>query len=80
MGNTTQSQVFFLISSIGFVTLWVLVGVFLYYAIKAVKSFSRIINKIEKDIGEIGDTSKEMVEDIRESTIFQFLFGTGAFW
>ena len=70
-----QSQIFFFISSIGFVFLWILVAIFLVYLIRATNTFSRIMNRIEKDIDEIGDTTKEMVEDMRDSMIFRFLFG-----
>ncbi len=66
---------FFLISSIGFVFLWILTGVFLVYLIKAMKTFSRIIEKAESSIGDLSDTTKEMLEDVHQSTIFQFIFG-----
>ena len=74
MDTLLQTQIFFFISSIGFVTLWILVVIFLVYLIRATKTFSKIINKIEKDVDQIGDTTKEMVEDVRESVIFNFLF------
>ena len=69
-----QSQVFFFISSVGFVTLWILVAIFLVYLIRATNTFSKIMEKVEKDINEIGDTTKEMVEDMKDSVIFNFLF------
>ena len=75
MDAIVQSQIFFFISSIGFVFLWILVAIFLVYLIRATNTFSRIMNRIEKDIDEIGDTTKEMVEDMRDSMIFRFLFG-----
>ena len=74
MDSLLQSQVFFFVSSIGFVTLWILVAIFLFYLILATDSFSRIMQKMEKDIDKIGDTTKEMVEDMRDSIIFNFLF------
>ena len=70
-----QSQVFFFISSIGFVFLWVLVAIFLFYLIRATSAFSRIMEKVEKDIGNIGDTTKEMLDDLRDNIVFKFLFG-----
>lgn len=70
----TQAQIFFFISSIGFVLLWILIAIFLVYLIRATYTFSRIIRKVEKDIDNIGDTTREMLEDVRESTIFNFLF------
>ncbi|KKQ03407.1 MAG: hypothetical protein US18_C0020G0008 [Parcubacteria group bacterium GW2011_GWB1_36_5] len=69
-----QSQVFFFISSIGFVTLWIFVAIFLFYLIRATDSLSRIMDKVEKDIDKIGDTTKEMLEEVRDSVVFNFLF------
>ena len=74
MSTLMQSQVFFFISSIGFVLLWILLAIFLYYLIKVTKTFSRIMEKAEKDINEIGDITKEMLEDMRQNAIFNFLF------
>lgn len=69
-----QSQIFFFISSIGFAVLLILVVIFLFYLIRVTKIFSKIINKVEKDVDSIGDTTKEILEDVRNSTIFNFLF------
>ena len=69
-----QSQIFFLISSVGFVFLWIISAILLFYLIRAINIFSRIISKIEKDIDNIGDTTTEMLEDVRDSAVFQFLF------
>ena len=74
MNTLIQSQVFFFISSIGFVLLWVLVAIFLFYLIRATKSFSKILDKVGDDIERMGDTTKEMLEDVRDSAVFGFLF------
>jgi uncharacterized membrane protein YciS (DUF1049 family) len=74
MNAFIPSNIFFIISSIGFVLLWILVAIFLFYLIRATKTFSRIINKLEKDINQIGDVTKEMIEEVRDSTIFHLLF------
>lgn len=74
MDAIAQSQVFFFISSVGFVVLWILTAVFLVYLIRATNTFSKIMSKVEKDIDNIGDTTKEMLEDVRDSVIFNFLF------
>lgn len=73
MNALLQSQIFFFISSIGFIVLGVLVGVLLFYLVRISQTFSRIIDKAEADINSIGDTTKEILSDIRESTLFQFL-------
>jgi len=74
METLLQSQIFFFISSIGFIVLWILAVIFLFYLIRATKTFSRIIDKLEKNIDEIGDTTKDLIEDIKDSTVFRFLF------
>jgi len=74
MDAILQSQIFFFISSIGFIILWALVAIFLFYLIRATNTFSKILEQIEKDIDNIGDTTKEMLEEVKESTVFNFLF------
>lgn len=75
MEDTAQSQTFFLISSIGFVLLWVLVGILLVYIIRATRTLNRILDRVEKDIENLGDTTKEMLLDLRDSVFFRFVFG-----
>ena len=72
---STQSEIFFFISSIGFITLWVLAVIFLIYLIRAMHTFSRILKQIENGIDEIGDSTKDLLLDMRESPIFRFIFG-----
>jgi hypothetical protein len=74
MNIVEQSQTFFFISSVGFVTLWILIAIFLVYLIRATNALSKMLEKVEKDVDQIGDTTKEMVDDIKDSVIFQFLF------
>ena len=33
------------------------------------------MEKLEKDIDNIGDTTKEILEEMKESVVFRFLFG-----
>lgn len=75
MNGTNWSEVFFFISSIGFISLWVLTIVFLFYLIKTMHTFSRIMNKLEKDIENISEGAKDMIDDVRDNMIFKFLFG-----
>ena len=73
MNALEQSQIFFFISSIGFVVLGLLVGILLFYLIRVSHTFSRIIDKAEEDINNIGDTTKEILAEIRDNNLFQFL-------
>jgi uncharacterized protein YoxC len=75
MDTNSQSQVFFFISSIGFVTLWVFVGIFLFYLIRTTSTLSRIMEKVEENVDNVGDVTREMLEDMRDSMVFNFLFG-----
>jgi large-conductance mechanosensitive channel len=72
MNTLLQSQVFFFVSSVGFVLLWILLAVFLFYLIKVTKTFSRIMDKIENNINSLGDTTREMLDDLRDSALFSF--------
>lgn len=74
MDTSQQPQIFFFISSISFIFLWIFVAVFLFYLIRATSAFSRVMEKIEKDIDEIGDVTKETLEEVKDSMIFNFLF------
>ena len=75
MDAILQSQVFFFISSVGFIFLGLLVAIFLFYLIRAMSTFSRIMDRIEKDMNSISDSTKNLFEDLRNSVIFNFLFG-----
>lgn len=69
-----QSQIFFFISSIGFIVTGILVVAILAYILRILSIFSNVLKKAEEDIGFLGETSKDMLVDIRNSTIFKFLF------
>ena len=75
MNTIIQSQIFFFISSIGFVILAILSAVVLIYFIYLLNLFSRILKKIEKDIDSIGDITKDMLEEVRDSNTYRFMFG-----
>lgn len=75
MNTLEQAQIFFFISSVGFVILFALIAIILFYAISAFKAFSRIADKIEENIDTIGDVTTELLEDVKDSWIFNFIFG-----
>lgn len=74
MTTMAQSEMFFLISSVGFIVLGILALVLFLYLIRITKAFSRIIENAEKDIEKMGDISADMLDDIRDSAFFHFLF------
>ncbi len=69
-----ESQLFFFISSIGFIILGLLATIILVECAFIVASFLRIMTKIERDINDIGDTTRELLEDFRDSMIFRIFF------
>ncbi len=75
MNTLMQSEIFFFISSIGFIVLGILIAAALIYILRSLHLFSKILKKAEKDIDSMGDTTKEMLEDLRDSTVFRFLVG-----
>jgi amino acid permease len=75
MQNFSTAEVFFFISSVGFIIIWLLAVVFAFYLIAAVKTFSRIVSKIEQSVDSVGDITKELLGEVKESMIFKFLFG-----
>ena len=72
---STQSEIFFIISSVGFVMLWILIAIVLIYIIRIMHIFTKIMKRAEKGIGQLNDTTNEILEDIHESTLFSFVFG-----
>ncbi|MDP9249001.1 MAG: hypothetical protein M3M85_00615 [bacterium] len=74
MNGIQEVQAFFIISSVGFVILWSLVGILLYYLIKVTRTFDRIVTKIEGDISKVGDITREMFEEMQGSAVWNFIF------
>lgn len=72
--ETTHSETFFFISSIGFVILGILASIIAAYIIYISRSFLRILNKIEDGIDNISDTTKDLVDDMREHVFYKMLF------
>ena len=75
MNSIAHADTFFLISSIGFIVIFILIVIALIYLIVIFKSINRISRKIEKDIDSIGDTAKDFVMQLWESRIFSWIFG-----
>ncbi len=74
MANLVHADIFFFISSIGFIILGVLAIVLMVKIIQITNTFHRIIKKVESGIDTIGDTTKEIMEEMQDSLLFRFLF------
>lgn len=75
MQTIMQSEIFFFISSVGFIILFGLIATALFYAVRAFRTWDRILNKFENNVGTMSDTAKDMLEDVRDSSVFRFLTG-----
>lgn len=74
MANLVHADIFFFISTIGFIIFGIMFIVLLYKIIKIADTLSRITKKVESGIDTIGDTTKEVIEDMKDSLLFRFLF------
>ena len=74
MNGIQEVQAFFIISSVGFVILWSLAGILLYYLIRVTKAFDRITRKVEGDISKVGDITREMFEEMKDSVAWNLIF------
>jgi len=75
MNSIPHADAFFIVSTIGFIIIFILLAIGLIYLICLLKSIMRISLKIEKDIDGIGDTAKEFVMKLWDSAIFSWIFG-----
>lgn len=73
MDPLMQIQVFFFISSVGFITLWIFLAFILFYLLRITYSFSKIMDKIEDSIDTIGDTTKELLDEFKDSILIKLL-------
>ncbi len=69
-----NSDIFFFISSIGFIILGILAAILLVYLIRAVRSFVNISEKIESSMETIGDATMELIDDLRDNIFFKMIF------
>lgn len=69
-----KSDIFFFISSVGFIIIGLTLVIFLIYTIKAVRSFNSLVEKMESEINNLGDTASDLVDDIRTSFVYKMLF------
>jgi DNA integrity scanning protein DisA with diadenylate cyclase activity len=76
MNAIPHADIFFLVSTIGFIIIFILLAAVLIYLIRLLNSVARISKKIEKDIDNIGDTAKNFIMQLSDSTIFSWIFGT----
>lgn len=70
-----QADIFFFISSVGFVLMIGLISIILIRVIRILGAVNRISDMIERNAGIIGDEAKEVILDLRQSRFYTMLFG-----
>ncbi len=74
MNSLMQSDIFFFVSSIGFIVI-ALLSIFLILAcIRALSSLIKILEKIESSLDSIGDATMDLIEDMRSNIFFRMFF------
>lgn len=76
MTSLIHADIFFFITSIAVVIgtlLGVIIGV---YLIKTMRNFYKISETLRESVHDVDAEIRELAEQVRESTIFKFIFGT----
>ncbi len=71
---STNADIFFIISSVGFIVLFIVLAVLLYYLIKAVRAWKELTEKIERNVESVGFAGRELIDEMRDSAAFRLLF------
>ncbi len=74
MTSIINANIFFFISSVGFIILGILAIILMIKILQITTVFSRIIKRAEHDIDSLGDITREMLEEMHNSLLFRFLF------
>lgn len=74
MDTTLPMNIFFIVTSVGLGIIFIFIIIFFFYIITTLYALRRVIFKIEKNINKIGDVSRDMLEDLRNNKMFNFLF------
>lgn len=75
MQTLVHADIFFFISSVGFVLVTCVLLAGLMYMISILRSVRRITERIENGMDTVGEDARELVSDLRESAAFRMLFG-----
>jgi len=74
MNNLLHADIFFFVSTIGFIVCFILFIILAVYLIQIARSVSAIAKKVERDVDTIGDTAKEFVLDLQNNSLFSLFF------
>ena len=75
MNTLLHADIFFIISSIGFVIFFILIAMILSSILRLTKKVERIAEKVEQKVDAFGDEAEELLADLQDSLIFRMFFG-----
>ena len=75
MNTVSHADTFFVVASIGFGIVFILLAVALMYIIGFFQSVLHITKKIEQDVDNISDNTKGFILKLVNSKIFSWMFG-----
>ena len=71
-----HADIFFFVATIGFSLITICIFICLIYMIGIFRNVKRLTEKIESGMSAVELETREMVEDLRDSTAFKMLFGS----
>lgn len=74
MDTLVHANIFFYISSIGFIVIFIIFTIIGIYLISIISNIHRVVKRIRRDIETIGDTAKELVEELYDNSFFSLFF------
>lgn len=75
MNTLVHADIFFFVSTIGFIVLCALGVVVLVYVIGILSRIKKISEKIGDNVEVMSEEAREFVQDLRSSGIYRMLFG-----
>ncbi|HSE56605.1 MAG TPA: hypothetical protein VLB02_00775 [Candidatus Paceibacterota bacterium] len=75
MDTLIKADIFFFVCTVGFVLLAVIGALVLVQSVLLLQKMNRIAARIEKNINAVSAETEALIEDVRESALFRFLFG-----
>jgi len=74
MTTLIHADIFFLISTIGFIVLFAFSVVLLIYVVGIVRQVKKVSEKIAGNVENISEEASEFIRDVRESSVYRMLF------
>lgn len=75
MDSLLQADIFFFISTLGFIVVFILVAILVLRLIKLLKIAREMAGKLEENVDTISLEAKEFFTDLRKSFLYRIFFG-----